>query len=207
MNEKMRCRTACVAPALVCLALAATAGAGTTWDFDNERTGTLPQGFAAAVGRWMIIEYDGGKVLTQVARNPDQVFNVLLINDHDTQDVDLSVKLRPIAGQNDQGGGLIWRARDAGNYYVARFNPLENNFRVYTVVNGKRTLLQSAEAKLQGPWCRLRVTMRGDHIVCFKDGVMLLELHDTTFSASGKTGLWSKSDAQTEFDDLELKAL
>ncbi|MGD0045059.1 MAG: family 16 glycoside hydrolase, partial [Isosphaeraceae bacterium] len=142
-----------------------------------------------------------------LARNPNPVFNVVLIGGHDTRDLDLSVNLRPVAGVNDQGGGLIWRAKDAKNYYVARFNPLENNFRVYTVVDGKRTQLQSAEATYPGAWCHLRVTMKGDHIVCYKDGVKLLDVHDATFPGPGKIGLWSKSDAQTEFDELKLQGL
>ncbi len=132
---------------------------------------------------------------------------MVLIEGHDTQDMDLTVSLRPIAGVNDQGGGLIWRARDAKNYYIARFNPLEHNFRVYTVVNGKRTQLQSAEATYAGGWCRIRVTMKGDHIVCYKDGGKLLDVHDSTFPDHGKIGLWSKSDAQTEFDELKLEGL
>jgi len=177
------------------------------WTFDNEATGALPPGFTAAVGQWTVVAYDKGKVLSQIARNPNPVFNVLLISGQDARDLDLSVKLQPIAGENDQGGGLIWRARDAKNYYVARFNPLENNFRVYTVVDGKRTQLQSADAVSPGAWFQLRVTMKGDHIVCYKDGVKLLDVHDATFPGPGKIGLWSKSDAQTEFDDLQLQGL
>jgi hypothetical protein len=183
----------------------AQAAENQTWTFDNEETGLLPKGFVVAVGHWRIVAHDNGKVLTQLARNASQVFNVVLIEGHDTQDLDLSVKLRPFAGVNDQGGGLIWRAKDARNYYLTRFNPLENNFRVYTVVEGKRTQLQSAEATYPGAWCQLRVTMKGDHIICVKDGVKLLDVRDATFPGSGKIGLWSKSDAQTEFDELKLQ--
>ena len=49
--------------------------------------------------------------------------------------------------------------------------------------------------------------MKGDHIVCYKDGVKLLDVHDATFPGPGKIGLWSKSDAQTEFDELKLQGL
>jgi hypothetical protein len=175
------------------------------WIFDTAETGTLPSGFVVATGHWRVVAHDHGKVLTQLARNANTVFNVVLIRGHDAQDLDLSVKLRPVAGVNDQGGGLIWRAKDAKNYYLARFNPLENNFRVYTVVDGKRTQLQSADASYPGAWCHLRVNMKGDHIACFKDGVKLLDVHDSTFPGPGQIGLWSKSDAQTEFDELELQ--
>src|SRR5271166_6735923 len=99
--------------------LPAGAAENDTWTFDKDETGALPKGFVAAVGQWRVVAYDDGKVLAQLARNPNPVFNVVLIGGHDSQDLDLSVKLRPVAGVNDQGGGLIWRAKDAKNYYVA----------------------------------------------------------------------------------------
>jgi hypothetical protein len=35
--------------------------------------------------------------------------------------------MKAVAGKEDQGGGLVWRAMDSNNYYVARYNPLEDN--------------------------------------------------------------------------------
>ena len=194
-----------IAITLLALTMPARAIDNAAWNFDDEDTGVVPRGFASAVGRWRVVETDRGKVLAQLARSPLSVFNVILVENHHPRDLDLSVKLRPIAGQNDQGGGLIWRAKDPKNYYIARFNPLEDNFRVYTVVDGKRTKLQSASVSHSPDWCRLRVTMKGDHIVCYLDGAQLLDVHDATFPGPGKIGLWSKSDAQTEFDELELR--
>jgi hypothetical protein len=49
------------------------------------------------------------------------------------------VKFKQISGREDQAGGLIWRARDPNNYYVARANALENNVTIYHTVNGRRT--------------------------------------------------------------------
>ena len=46
--------------------------------------------------------------------------------------------------------------------------------------------------------------MRGDAIECFFDGKKHLAVRDTTFTDPGNIGLWTKSDAQTEFDDLKL---
>lgn len=56
------------------------------------------------------------------------------------------VSLKTNAGKKDQGGGIVWRYQDANNYYIARVNPLEDNFRVYKFVAGKRSAeLQDAE--------------------------------------------------------------
>lgn len=57
----------------------------------------------------------------------------------------MSVKLKAVAGKIDQGGGVMWRYQDADNYYVCRYNPLEENFRVYRVVKGKRIQLATRE--------------------------------------------------------------
>jgi hypothetical protein len=116
--------------------------------------------------------------------------------------VDLSVQMKAVAGRSDQGGGLIWRAKDAKNYYVARYNPLEDNFRVYKVVNGSRSEFQSATIKHSAGWHTLRVTMAGDHIECYYDGKKYLDVKDSTFADAGRIGLWTKADAQTHFDDL-----
>src|SRR6266567_2465356 len=82
-------------------------------------------------------------------------------DDTNAKDVDVSVKMKAVAGETDQGGGLVWRARDAKNYYLARYNPLEDNYRLYKVVDGKRTLIQNADITHSGGWHTLRVTMSG----------------------------------------------
>lgn len=176
----------------------------TTWTFNDDTPGTTPKGFTAATGDWKVLETKKGKVLAQRASNPDDTFNVALVNDVTAKDLDLSVKLKAFEGKDDQGGGLIWRARDAKNYYVARYNHLENNYRVYKVVDGKRTMFKSADIIHDDAWHTLRVTMRGDHIACYYDDKKVLELDDPTFPDAGKIGVWSKADARSWFDDLTL---
>jgi hypothetical protein len=85
-------------------------------------------------------------------------------------------------------------------------NPLEDNFRVYKVVAGKRTQLGTADAKIpSGQWHTIRVVQKGDHIQCYLDGALRLDVKDGTFKDPGKIGLWTKADAQTYFADLEAK--
>lgn len=174
------------------------------FDFEGDRPGQSARGFTAAIGTWRVVETPQGKVLAQTAESADDTFNVILADAPKAKDLDLSVKFRAISGKNDRGGGLVWRALDAKNYYVARFNPLEDNFRVYKVVEGKRTQFQSAEVKLAEGSHTLRVVMVGAKIICELDGKCRLEVEDSTFSEAGQVGLWTKSDAHTEFDDLTL---
>jgi hypothetical protein len=46
--------------------------------------------------------------------------------------------------------------------------------------------------------------MTGDHIECYHNGMKYPDVHDSTFAKADKIGPWSKSDAQSQFDDLTL---
>jgi hypothetical protein len=181
-------------------------GGKRTWNFDNDETGAIAKGFTNEVGEWKVAASDSGNALAQSAKNGNSVFNVALISDTNAKDVDLSVRMKAISGEHDQGGGLVWRAKDSKNYYLARYNPLEDNYRLYHVVNGKRTLIQNVDITHSEGWHTLRVTMTGDQITCYYDGKKYLEAKDTTIPEAGKIGLWSKADAQSQFDDLTLAA-
>jgi 3-keto-disaccharide hydrolase len=176
-----------------------------TWTFEDDTPGAIARGFTRGGGDWKVVTTAEGKALAQLAESPNSDFNVALVDRTNAKDVDLSVKLKAIEGKNDQGGGLVWRARDARNYYIARFNHKEDNFRVYKVVGGVRSSpFQNADVKHHDGWTVVRVTMKGDYIECFIDGKKYLDVKDSTFPDAGKIGVWSKSDARSQFDDLTL---
>ncbi len=187
------------------------AGGKRVWGFDDVEPGAAAPGFSAEVGQWAVASDSGApsgeRVLAQTAKSPGPVYNVVLAQDGRYRDVDISVQLRAVAGKVDQGGGPVWRARDAENYYIARYNPLEDNYRVYVVEGGRRRMLKSAAVKLDhAAWHQLRVVMKGDAISCFLDGAKQLEATDATFPDAGMVGLWTKADAVTHFDDLSYAA-
>jgi hypothetical protein len=194
------------------LIVAGTAGVaatqGRTWNFDRERAGFLAAGFYAPAGAWKVkVEATAPsppQVLAQLARSSADTFNLALVAGSSYRDVDISVKMRAIAGNVEQGGGIAWRAKDARNYYVARYNPLEGNFRLYKVMNYGRVELASTDIMNVPGWHTIRVVMAGDHILCYYDGTKYLEVRDTTFREAGQVGLWTRGDAQTYFDDLTV---
>jgi hypothetical protein len=101
----------------------------------------------------------------------------------------------------------VFRFRDPNSYYIVRANALENNFRLYKMVNGKRLAFAGANTKVSsGQWHTLRVTAKGDHIICWFDGKQLIDARDKTYS-SGKVGLWTKADSVIAFDDLTVAPL
>lgn len=182
------------------------------WTFEDAEAGSLPEGWSAPVGEWRVETAaqatSGSRVLAQRASNPSPVFNVAFVGGASYADVDITVRLRALQGRIDQGGGVVWRARGARDYYMARYNPLEDNYRVYVVEDGRRRRLDTADVMLDHrAWHTLRVRMVGDHIECFLDGEKRLDVRDDTFPQAGMVGLWTKADARTHFDDLVVQAL
>ena len=187
------------------------------FQFKKEDAGKLPAAWKAdKTGKgdgsvWKVVADETapsktGYVLAQTAESPNGLFNLCVIEDTDYKDVEISVAFKAIKGKLDQGGGLVWRYKDANNYYICRMNPLEDNFRVYKVQDGTRKQFASAEVTVPaGEWHRIKVEHQGDHIECFLDGKKLLDVKDSTFLGAGKIGLWSKADAQTYFDDLKVE--
>ncbi len=183
-------------------------------DFEDAAAGGLPKGWTAALtgeGKtpvWKVIEDrtapKGSKVLAQTSVSPNLAYNLCVADGTSFKDVEITVSYKAIKGKKDQGGGVVWRYADPKNYYVARFNPLEDNLRLYKVVAGKRIQLGTKESLSApaGEWHRITVRMQGDSITCSLDGKKHLEAKDDSFTKAGKVGLWTKADAETAFDDL-----
>ena len=197
-----------------------TSGAFRAWNFDKDNVGKLPKGWAISQTNagaispvWQVVvdptAPSGSCVLGLVeTKSEKRTYNLAIATDMEFTDLDLRLKLKKLTGSIDQGGGPVWRYKDENNYYVCRFNPLENNFRLYHVVNAKRTQIASADVKVaEDGWHEINVRMIGNQIACYLDGVKLLELTDDTLPAGGKVGLWTKADAASEFDDLTVQAL
>lgn len=183
-------------------------------DFEGDAVGTAPKGWTVTktgTGEgsvWKIAEDPtapkGSKVLAQTAESPGPMFNLCVADRTSFKDVDASVAFKAVKGSSDQGGGIVWRYIDANNYYVARYNPLEDNYRLYHVVAGKRTQFGGKE-KLkvkEGEWHTLNIKMIGEKITCSLNGKVEIEASDKTHTQSGQVGLWTKADAQTYFDDF-----
>ena len=189
------------------------------WNFDSDNNGKIPNDFSnqltgkGGLGKWEVIKDDTAPSISNViAQTSQEYFGYhfsMVINEKEIyDDFKLIVKLKGAKGREDRGGGPVWRYQDNNNYYIARANPLENNYRVYKVVNGNRIQMDSARLKVtSGEWHTIKIITRKDHIQCFYDGQPYLEVEDNTFQKGGKIGLWTKADAVTYFDDLEVRPI
>ncbi len=73
---------------------------------------------------------------------------------------------------------------------------------------GRWRRLASTKVELQAcRWYTLRVVKVADRMTYYLDGKKTLEASDATFTDAGAVGLWTKADAVTSLDDLEVKPL
>jgi hypothetical protein len=195
----------------------------TTFTFESCQTGKLPLNWSQyATGRgesteWKVVDDNGNKVLAQVSKdNPNYHFNDVVFDGTEAKNMELTVKMKGVHGRMDQGGGFIWRFTDRNNYYVVRANPLEDNVVLYKVKDGKRTDLPIvgkgrtygvSVKKLGNDWNTLKLTVKDDLFTVYLNNEELFKVKDQTFTDAGKVGLWTKADAQTYFDDFQIKIL
>lgn len=194
------------------------AGEWRTWNFDQVPAGQLPSEFSVpktgrgTLPKWEVLADPTApsppNVVAQRSKeNSGEHFNLAVVEDSDYQDLELEVRFKAVEGAEDQGGGLIWRYQDPDNYYIARANPLEDNFRIYRVVQGVRRQQKGAYIKVaSGIWHTMRIVAKGDQMECFYDDKKYLEVRDATFTR-GKIGLWTKADAVSYFDDLRVRPI
>ncbi len=198
---------------------AAQSASNTRFDFEDTALGQAPAGWmveathpASDLAQWLVVtdphaSSSGNQVLSvKIPEFGRGTFNLLWTDQISFQDGAIELKVRAGTGEVDQGGGPIWRVRDRNNYYIARWNPLEDNFRVYSVKDGKRVQLGSADVDSSTvEWHSVRIEQDRNRISGFLDGKKLLDVTDSTFKEGGGVGFWTKADAASFFDDLVIE--
>lgn len=186
--------------------------------FDTDPITAPPKGFAfgltgkGAPGKWVVQAEQGApsgaNVLAQLDSDSTNFrFPVAVLAEPQLENVAVSVRCKLISGRVDQACGLVARYRDQNNYFVTRANALEDNIRLYTVKDGKRTEIASRDIDVSpNVWHDYRLQVRGDHLQVFWNGERVLDHHDRTFAGVGAVGVWTKADSVTYFDDLRVEA-
>jgi hypothetical protein len=179
----------------------------------------MPSGFTSAltghgtIGQWSVMQDDSApsppNVIAQTSTDStDYRFPLAIAENTNYKDLALSVKFKTISGKVDQGGGLVFRLKDKDNYYIVRANALEDNFRLYHVINGRRVQFAGAKFKVtSNVWHEIKVEARGNEFKCFYDGQLKFTAKNETFKDAGKIGLWTKADSVIHFDELTVEDL
>src|SRR5437763_6421665 len=195
---------------LIGIAITALASVDTV-NFDNLKTGAAPPGWTATQtgsgsAKWSVEKDESAPSQPNVLKQSGEAtFPVCFKNDTSLKDGFVEVKFKPVAGKEDQAGGVIWRVQDANNYYIARANALEDNVTIYHTINGKRVAFKSINTKVTSAvWHTLLVEFAGNKFTVIFDGSKVIEATDDSFTNAGKVGVWTKADSVTLFDDFSF---
>jgi hypothetical protein len=211
-------------PSVLCLLAGASGMEGAdAIRFDSDQIGKTPSGWTITMTHgggapnWSVTRDETApsppNVLAQLSTDATSSrFPLAILDGFDAVDGSVRVKFKAVSGKGDQAAGLVWRYRDADNYYIARANALENNVVLYKVEKGQRTAIAPKgtppntygvkHAVPSGTWRELSVEFHGNLFTVSFNGQKLFDAEDSTFTESGKVGLWTKADSVTYFDDF-----
>lgn len=186
-------------------------------NFDDAKPGALPANWTGTKTgkgdpKWSVEKDDTAPSKPNVLKQSGEAaYPVALKDDTSLKDGFVEVKFKAVSGKEDQAAGVVWRAKDADNYYICRPNALEDNVVLYKVEKGKRSSLDivgrkggyGVEAKVAPQtWHTLRVEFVGSRFKVLFNGKHLFDVQDETFKDAGKVGLWTKADSVMLFDDF-----
>ena len=198
---------------LLVAGLATSVTMAETVNFDDVKAGALPPGWTPTKTgkgepKWEVVADDSAPSKPNVLKQSGEAtYPVCIKDDTSLKDGFVEVKFKPISGKEDQAGGVIWRCKDADNYYVARANANEDNVCIYYTVKGRRTEKKRINTKVaSNQWHTLRVDFKDNYFVVTFDGKKAFGWKDDTFKDAGKVGVWTKADSTTLFDDFSYGA-
>jgi hypothetical protein len=188
-----------------------------TLNFDDAPAGTSPDGWTLTMTgkgqpKWTVeAEPTAPSKPNVLKQSGEATFPVAIRNTTSIQNGFVEVKFKAVAGSEDRAAGLIWRAKDADNYYVVRANALEDNVVLYKTIRGVRTPLDIVGrnggygikvAVPSGQWHTLRCDFAGNRFKVTYNGQAMFGVEDSSITDAGMIGLWTKADSVTLFDDL-----
>jgi hypothetical protein len=193
--------------------------------FEGSIPGAVPTGWTVAMThaggepRWEIVRDRGAPsppfVFAQISQDRTAGrFPLAIWGGAPIRNGEVSVAFKTVSGTVDQAAGIVWRYRDPNNYYIVRANALENNIVLYKVANGVRLSIapkgmpsRSYGVKRDIPkaqWNTLRIVFKESQFSVFFNREQVFETEDQTFGNAGKTGLWTKADSVTYFDNFSV---
>ncbi len=205
------------------------------YDFLSKRRGDELARFYLQGGHWLRVEEDGrvcclqdgskwgrrlsagisglmGKMIGSAYREfldtmeAYYYFPVAIAKDLELADGAVSVRIKPVGGNIDRAGGLVFGMRNIDNYFVVRTNALEGNIILFEYINGKRHQRKVVPKRIEtGVWQRLRIVLRDRTVSAYYNDDLVVH-HLADVSLRGFVGLWTKADSVVYFDELTIEA-
>ena len=150
--------------------------------FANDPVGAAPKGWTSTMTgqgspKWTVEEDSTAPSRSKVVKQAGRATYPLLLRDGTSvKNGFVEVQFKAVSGSEDRAAGIVWRAKDANNYYVVRANALEDNVVLYKTVDGKRSSLDIVGRKggygvkmpvPAGRWHTLRVEFAGKPLQSF----------------------------------------
>ncbi len=197
---------------IIGMGLLATTALAEIVNFDNAKAGEAAPGWTATKtgsgnAKWTVeTDVTAPSKPHVLKQSGEATYPVCLKNGTSLKDGFVEVKFKPVSGKEDQAGGVVWRAKDSDNYYIARANALEDNVTIYHTIKGKRVSFKSVNIKVaSGVWHTLRVDFAANTFTVTFDGKKAIEASDDSFIEAGMVGVWTKADSVTLFDDFSYQ--
>src|SRR5438094_9498024 len=111
--------------AMIVTTMATALAAVETVNFDDMKAGVPPPGWTATQtgsgpAKWSVEKDASAPSKPNVLKQSGQAtFPVCIKNNANIKDGFVQVKFKPVSGEEAQAGGVIWRAKDSNNYYIA----------------------------------------------------------------------------------------
>lgn len=146
----------------------------------------------------------GGWALSETAGDAtDLRFPLCISTQTVARDLDATLRFVLVSGTHEQAAGLVLRAQDANDYYVAKASAKDGSVRLYRMAGGRRAELGAKKAPLRtGEQYALRVIARQDRFEVFLDDKSLFKVTDASLMRPGTVGVWSQADSITRFQSL-----
>jgi hypothetical protein len=185
--------------------------------FAENRLGEPPADFdfgasgSGQAGKWTVVRdptASQGLALEQASGDAtDDRFEFAIYRSLSLKNLIVSTRFKLIAGTT-RSAGLVFRFRDANNYYILRADAVEGRVDIFCVTNSEVERISGTDADVVlNHWQTLKLAANGDQFEVSLDDIPLFTAWDRTFLTDGSIGLWTEGDNVTRFDQFNIAAL
>jgi hypothetical protein len=118
------------------------------------------------------------------------------------QNFEIGLRLKPTSDALDSE--VVLRLRDAGNYYVVRFNARDEKVTFTRVSGGETKEIASVDCRIAAnAWHSVHIRAEENHFEVSLDGVWLFTAYDSQLR-SGRLAVWTKPGNPMQFDTIAV---
>jgi hypothetical protein len=174
-------------------------------DFEFWQTGGGPN------GQWAVVRdpttVAGAAIEQSSMDRKEGRLPLAIYRPNSLKNVAVSTRFKLIQGAM-QSAGIAVRVINAGSYYVAVANALEERVDLFRFLNGIRVRITGIEADVQrGHWQTLKLVIDENHFTVSLDGNLLFDAWDNGYLEDGYVALWTEEDNVTRFEEIIITPL